>query len=78
MAWPGFTVTDATGTGDTSTVTAPATRSTVAEMLADPTVIAVTRPLVDTVATAGLDVLHLTSRPETGVPPEVLGVAANC
>jgi len=63
------TVTDATGTGTTVTVTPPLTPSLVAVMVAVPGAMAVTRPDVgSTVATAGALELQLMARPVSALP----------
>ena len=52
--------------------------SLVAVIVADPGVTPETRPLLLTVATAVLELDHVTVRPESGVPPASLGVAVSC
>jgi len=58
-------VTDAIGTGVTVIAAAPILPSLVAVIVAAPTVTAVTRPVVDTVATVTLSDAHVTARPLT-------------
>jgi hypothetical protein len=62
------TLTDATGAAVTVNIALPALPSLVAVMLAVPAATAVTRPVLDTVATAVLSELHATARP-LSVPP---------
>ena len=60
---PALTVTDATGAGDdgeTVTVVAPVTPSAVALIAADPAATAVTMPALDTDATSGFVLDHVT------------------
>src|SRR5207244_6019788 len=52
--------------------------SLVAVIVAEPGVTPETRPLLLTVATAVLELDHVTVRPESGVPPASLGVAVSC
>jgi hypothetical protein len=49
-----------------------------AEIVAVPTVIAVTTPVDETVATFGLPELHVTVRPPRTLPTESLSVAVSC
>src|SRR5207244_11324414 len=74
----GVTSTDATGTGVTLIDEVPLFPSLVAVIVADPGVTPETRPLLLTVATAGVELDHVTVRPESGVPPASLGVAVSC
>ncbi len=68
VAAAGLTVTAATGTTDTVTVAVPLCPSLVAVSVAAPAAIAATRPLAETVATAGALLAHATARPDNGVP----------
>src|SRR5438445_13362573 len=52
--------------------------SLVALIVMEPGVTPLTRPLVLTVATAVLELDHVTVRPESGFPPASLGVAVSC
>src|SRR5438445_13719300 len=52
--------------------------SLVALIVMEPGATPLTRPLVLTVATAVLELDHVTVRPESGVPPASLGVAVSC
>src|SRR5205807_560394 len=70
----GVTSTDATGTGVTVIVEVPLLPSLVAVIVAEPGVTPETRPLLLTVATAVLELDHVTVRPESGFPPAYLGV----
>jgi hypothetical protein len=77
----GDTLTVATGaTGATVTVVAdvPLFPSLVAVIVAEPAATPVTRPLVFTVATAALLLLHVTTRPVKALPPASRGVAVSC
>src|SRR5213083_1704990 len=74
----GVTSTVATGTFVTVTDEVPLLPSLVAVIVAEPGVTPETRPLLLTVATAGLELDHVTVRPESGVPPASLGVAVSC
>src|SRR5205807_1320167 len=74
----GVTSTDATGTGVTVIVEVPLLPSLVAVIVADPGVIPETRPPLLTVATAVLELDHVTVRPESGFPPASFGVAVSC
>src|SRR5256886_93027 len=72
----GVTSTDATGTVVTVTDEVPLFPSLVAVIVADPGGTPETSPLLLTVATAVLEVDHVTVRPESAVPPASFGVAA--
>src|SRR5437588_824062 len=74
----GVTSTDATGTGVTVIVEVPLFPSLVAVIVAEPGVTAETRPLLLTVATAVLELDHVTVRPERGAPFASLGGAGGC
>src|SRR5207302_10820364 len=83
--WPAGTAavadassTAATGTGVTVIVEVPLLPSLVAVIVAQPGVSPEPRPLLLTVATAGLELDHVTVRPESGFPPASLGVAVSC
>jgi hypothetical protein len=71
----GETTTEATGTSETVIVLVPLFVSLVAVIVAVPGATAVTRPAVDTVATAGLLEPHVTTRSVTIVPTLSLTVA---
>src|SRR6059058_824591 len=74
----GVTSTDATGTGVTVIAEVPLFPSLVAVIVAVPGVTPDTSPLLLTVATAVLELDHVTVRPESGVPPASLGVPVSC
>src|SRR5438552_2153678 len=74
----GVTSTDATGTGVTVIVEVPLLPSLVAVIVAVPGVTPETSPLLLTVATAVLELDHVTIRPESGFPPASLGVPVSC
>src|SRR5439155_8364536 len=74
----GVTSTVATGTFVTVTDEVPLFPSLVAEIVAVPGVSPETSPLLLTVATAVLELDHVTVRPESGVPPASFGVAVSC
>jgi hypothetical protein len=74
----GLTVTDATGTTVTVIDDPPACPSLVAVIVAGPAATPLTRPLPFTVATAELDVAHVTVRPVNGLPFASFGVAVSC
>src|SRR5437588_2812954 len=83
--WPGcteavagVTSTDATGTGVTVIAEVPLFPSLVAVIVAVPGVTPDTSPLLLTVATAVLELDHVTVRPESGFPPASFGVAVSC
>jgi len=73
----GETVTAATGTTMTVIAAVPLFPSLVAVIVADPTATAVTRPLADTVATAGALLDHAMLRPARTLPAESLVVAVS-
>src|SRR5437016_6423990 len=56
----------------------PLLPSLVAVIVAEPGVTPETSPLLLTVATAVLELDHVTIRPESGFPPASLGVAVSC
>src|SRR5207249_6850785 len=66
------------GADVTVTDEVPLFPSLVAVIVADPGVTPDTRPPLLTVATAVLELDHVTVRPESGVPPASLGVAVSC
>src|SRR5712664_3124445 len=74
----GLTTTEATGTLDTVTAAVPLWPSLVAVIVATPTATLVTSPLAEIAATALLLVVHVTTRPMSGVPFASLGVAVSC
>src|SRR5439155_885243 len=74
----GDTSTVATGTFVTVTDEVPLFPSLVAVIVAVPGVTPETSPLLLTVATAVLELDHVTVRPESGVPPASFGVAVSC
>src|SRR5438046_9179892 len=74
----GVTSTDATGTFVTLIDEVPLFPSLVAVIAAAPGVIPETSPLLLTVATAVLELDHVTVRPESGFPPASLGVPVSC
>src|SRR5439155_25287539 len=74
----GVTSTDATGTFVTVIDDVPLLPSLVAVIVADPGVTPETSPLLLTVATAVLELDHVTIRPESGFPPASLGVPVSC
>src|SRR5437870_9487813 len=74
----GVTSTVATGTFVTVTAEVPLFPSLVAVIVAVPGVTPDTSPLLLTVATAVLELDHVTVRPESGVPPASFGVAVSC
>jgi hypothetical protein len=69
-------VTDATG-AVTLIVAVPLCPSLVAVIVAAPAATPVTRPLADTVATAGALLAQVTTRPVRALPAESFGVAAS-
>src|SRR5207247_9023966 len=88
-AWPagtlavaGLTATDATGAGAGGAVTViaavPLLPSLVAVIVAVPAATPVTRPLVFTVAAAGLLLAHAIVRPDNVLPFASFGVAVSC
>src|SRR3989454_1051053 len=74
----GLIATDATGTLATLVVADPLFPSLVAVIVADPAATPVTRPPDDTVATAGLPLVHVTARPARMFPAASLSVAVSC
>src|SRR5438132_1245170 len=74
----GVTSTVATGTFVTVTDEVPLFPSLVAVIVAEPGVTPETRPLLLTVATAVLELDHVTVRPESGAPSASFGVAVSC
>src|SRR5439155_1241822 len=78
LAVAGATATEATGTGVTVTAALPALPSLVAVVVAVPTTPLVTSPLLLTVATLGLPLVHVTVRPVRAPPAESCGVAVSC
>src|SRR5256886_9799105 len=74
----GVTSTVATGTFVTVTDEVPLFPSLVAVIVAEPGVTPDTSPLLLTVATAVLELDHVTVRPESGVPPASFGGAVSC
>jgi hypothetical protein len=77
LAVAGLTLTVATGTV-TLTVAVPLCPSLVAVIVAVPAATPVTSPLALTVATAGLPLLHVTTRPINTFPLASRGVAVSC
>jgi len=73
----GVTETDATATLVIVIVALPTFVSLVALIVAVPAETAVTSPLLPTVATPGLFVPHVTTRPVSALPPLSRGVAAS-
>src|SRR6266568_3210101 len=78
LADAGVTATVATGALLTVMLALPLWPSLVAVMVAEPVATAVTSPLELTVATAPFELVHVTPRPESGLPLASLGVAASC
>src|SRR2546425_2882004 len=74
----GLTVSDATGTFETVIVAIPLFPSLVAVIVAVPAATPVTSPAADTVARDVALVAHVTTRPDSGLPAESVGVAASC
>src|SRR2546426_11624778 len=74
----GVTATEATGTFVTVIEEVPLCPSIVAGIVTEPAATAVTSPLPLTVATDGLELAQLTTRPERGFPLPSFGVAASC
>src|SRR5437879_2339908 len=74
----GVTSTDATGTFVTVIDEVPLFPSLVAVIVAEPGMTPETSPLLLTVATAVLELDHVTVRPESGFPPASLGVPVSC
>jgi len=75
---PSETLTDATGGTITVTVAVPDRDSLVAVMSAVPADTAVTTPLLDTVATALFDVVHVTGRADNTLPAASRVTAVAC
>src|SRR5713226_9237078 len=59
-------------------VALPLLPSEVAVIVAEPTATPVTRPLASTLATVGVPLAHVTTRPESGAPVASCGVAVSC
>src|SRR5882762_6028471 len=78
LAEAGLTVTDATGTCTTVRAEVPLCPSLVAVIVAEPATFPVTSPLELTVATAVLELAHVTTRPDNGLPLASFGVAVSC
>src|SRR5438093_11685982 len=74
----GLTVTEATGTCTTVMAAVPLCPSLVAVIVAEPATLPVTSPLQLTVATAVVELAHVTTRPDNGLPFTSLGVAVSC
>src|SRR5881275_2284008 len=73
-----ITVTDATGTCTTVMADVPLCPSLVAVIVAEPATLPVTSPLELTVATDVLELAHVTTRPDNGLPLPSWGVAVSC
>src|SRR5881396_401991 len=78
LAELGLTVTDATGTCTTVMADVPLCPSLVAVIVAEPATLPVTSPLELTVATDVLELAHITTRPDRGLPLASFGVAVSC
>ena len=78
LAVAGLTATDATGTLETVTLAVPLCPSLVAVIVAEPATTLVTRPVPSTVATDGLELDHVTVRPDSGLPLASFGAAVSC
>src|SRR5438876_4772989 len=78
LADAGLTVTDATGTIVTVMTAVPLLPSLVAVIVAEPAATPVTKPLLLTVATAGLLLAQVTTRPASELPAESLVTAESC
>src|SRR5213592_4503796 len=74
----GVTVTEATGTFETVTLAVPLCPSLVAVIVAEPATLPVTSPFELTVATDVLELAHVITRPDNGLPFTSLGVAVSC
>src|SRR5438552_1365575 len=74
----GVTVTEATGTAVTVTLEVPLCPSLVAVIVAEPATLPVTSPLELTVATDVLELAHVITRPDKGLPLASFGVAVSC
>src|SRR5207253_1363090 len=70
--------TEATDTFATVTVAMPLFPSLVAVIVTDPAATPVTRPVADTVAIAGLALVHMMARPASTLPAASFGVAVSC
>src|SRR2546430_15042605 len=73
----GLTVPDATGTCTTVMAAVPLCPSLVAVIVAEPATLPVTSPLELTVATDVLELAHVTTRPDNGLPLPSFGVAVS-
>src|SRR5947208_6794192 len=78
VADAGLTVTDATGTIVTVMTAVPLLPSLVAVIVAEPAATPVTKPLPVTVATAGLLLAQVTTRPASELPAESFVTAESC
>src|SRR6266550_4154347 len=78
LAEAGLTVTDATGTCTTVMADVPLCPSLVAVIVAEPATLPVTSPLELTVATDVLELAHVITRPDKGLPAASFGVAVSC
>src|SRR5256714_657275 len=80
LADDGVTLTEATGTGTLVTVTiaVPLFPSLIAVIVADPAARPVTSPLPLTRATSESLLIHVTTRPDRGLPLASRGVAVSC
>jgi len=78
LADAGVTVTDATGTVVTVMLAVPLCPSLVAVIVAEPATLPVTSPLELTVATDVLELAHVITRPDKGLPLASFGVAVSC
>src|SRR5438034_1225602 len=83
--WPSFTLADAGATATEATATCttvmaavPLCPSEVAVIVVEPASFAVTSPLELTVAAAVLLEVHVTTRPDSGLPFASFGVAVSC
>src|SRR5438874_513171 len=74
----GVAVTEAAGTAVTVTVAVPLCPSLVAVIVAEPATLPVTSPLELTVATDVLELAHVITRPDKGLPLASFGVAVSC
>ena len=77
VAEAGLTATVATGTIVTVIAAVPVLVSLVAVTVAEPAVVAVTRPVIETVTTPAGLLDHVTTRPLSGLPALSFGVAAS-
>ena len=78
LAEAGLTVTAATGTLVTVIAAVPLCPSLVAVIVAEPAPTPVTRPLPFTVATDGLLLVHVTTRPDNVLPLASFAMALSC